>query len=223
MVGELYGGLTNRSYLVSYDQQRAVVRINADNSAELGIDRQLEMDIVARLQHCQVSPQQLHSTAQVSVTRFVEGRGWSKKDLRSPDQRQRMAAVIDRYQQVSPPASVTRFCYRPYLQAYADQLSTQTRQQYGQFIDAVLEAAAAVDAQDWQPVLCHHDLNAENIIDSEQGLVVLDWEYANWGHPDIDLLTLRYEVDPPFSVPGQEQLSLIVRGLKELWHLLQKP
>ena len=49
-VRELTGGRTNRSFLVAQGAFKAVVRINALNSASLGIDRQREVIILESLQ-----------------------------------------------------------------------------------------------------------------------------------------------------------------------------
>jgi aminoglycoside phosphotransferase (APT) family kinase protein len=38
----------------------------------------------------------------------------------------------------------------------------------------------------------HHDLVPANVLDTGDRLVLIDWEYAAPGHPDID----RWSVDP---------------------------
>jgi len=50
LVRELSGGLTNRSFLVASGDFKAVVRINALNSTDLGVDRQREGLILKLLQ-----------------------------------------------------------------------------------------------------------------------------------------------------------------------------
>ena len=221
---ELTGGRTNRSFLVGSGEVKAVVRINAPNSVSLGIDRQRERLILERLAPTDAVPKVLFYADNVLVTTFHEGRLWTDEDSRSGRQIALLNRLLLRIQAVEV-SQLPRRNYVAYCQAYIDQLdsafATKGLQQ------TILTAAAAIDAADWRGVICHHDLVAENILVTEGGLIVLDWEYAAVGHPALDALRF-HRTDRPFSCVNSEldreslkQLTILLRGMDDLWSLLQ--
>ena len=58
-------------------------------------------------------------------------------------------------------------------------------------------AEAAFDAAAIRPVLCHNDLQLQNLVVQDDRIVVLDWEYAGMGNPYFDLggVTVNAELD----------------------------
>jgi hypothetical protein len=111
--------------------------------------------------------------------------------------------------------------YLQYCRGYLDQLS-------GDCVSAgvkeqIESVARVVDNSDWQPVICHHDLIAENIIENHNGVFIIDWEYAALGHPGLDFLRL-YGAD--FADSGDQQnilqpLFKIQQAMDKLWLAVQ--
>jgi aminoglycoside phosphotransferase (APT) family kinase protein len=78
--------------------------------------------------------------------------------------------------------------YLDYCRRYLDQLSDKVVSPL--VVEQIEEAARAVDDEGWEPVICHHDMVPENIIVNDDGLFIIDWEYAALGHPGLDFLRL---------------------------------
>jgi len=77
----------------------------------------------------------------------------------------------------------------------------------------------------WTPVLCHHDLIPENILETDDGLVLLDWEYASLGHPDFDQRYVRHCLDSHLeqsqgSLLSGDTLDRLIYWLVILWQKL---
>lgn len=213
VVRPLEGGKTNYSFLVESGAHLAVVRVNAANSAALGIDRQRELALLRQLQGTGFIPSVWYTTADVLVSAFVEGRRWPADALQQDSYRERLAQRVRRWQQLPAVPAVKRFSYQNHCRGYLSQLpNTPVESQQ------ILDWACAVDAADWQPVVCHHDLVAENIVETERGLVVLDWEYGGWGHPAMDFIRL-YGAD--YSHPDAEKLHYLQQAVDGLWQAVQ--
>jgi thiamine kinase-like enzyme len=228
LVRELIGGRTNRSFLVAQDNVKAVVRINALNGASLGIDRQREGLILELLQSTGAVPKTLYRSDEVLVSVFHEGRPWNEEDSRSPEQMAALNQLLQRIQDVEI-TQLQRRNYVEYCQAYIDQLGSAFAIEGLQ--QTILTAAAAIDAADWPGVICHHDLVPENILVTEDGLIVLDWEYAALGHPALDALRFHETEMPSNCVQlgvgsdrlseSLKQLAILLRGMDDLWSLVQ--
>ncbi|MEQ9567548.1 MAG: phosphotransferase, partial [Pseudomonadales bacterium] len=70
----------------------------------------------------------------------------------------------------------------------------------------------AFQQSDWTPVLTHHDLIPENIIDDGQRLYIVDWEYAALGHPQLDWCCISGDKTQP--------VSKVIDWINRLWWLL---
>lgn len=213
LIRALQGGRTNQSFLVECGAHLGVVRINAHNSANLGIDRERELSLLRLLQSLECVPRVWFASQEVLVTEFVDGRQWHGYSLQQPRLRRRLARLIERLQGITLTASMPRFSYRVHCENYLQQLEDT-------FPDgaAVVALAATLDEGDWQPVICHHDLVPENIVETERGLVLLDWEYAGWGHPAMDGVRL-YGRD--FPHPDTEKVYELQQAMDRLWQAVQ--
>lgn len=217
-VRELSGGKTNHSFLVASGSFEAVVRINAANSESLGIDRQRERTILQLLQPTGTVPKVFFCDSQLLVTSYCRGQQW----VDTPENRRGVNSALAAIQSVAAPDMEKRN-YMAYCNAYINQLAQA--QPDRKVIEKVLSAAAAIDNSDWTPVICHHDLVAENIIITERGPILLDWEYAALGHPDLDALRLfkndLSSVQGAYDTEVIGQLAILQQGMDDLWSLLQ--
>ncbi|WP_152556805.1 choline/ethanolamine kinase family protein [Porticoccus hydrocarbonoclasticus] len=212
LVKPMSGGMTNLSYLVESGSRRAVVRVNTPHSKALGIDRQREEALLRLLQPTGCVPKLLYVTAEVLVTEFVDGRLWDAGTVDSHHRVNRqLVPLLEKIRAFPKPATASRFSYLNHCQHYLAQLVVRPVA-----ADAIEEHAAAIDAGSWQPVICHHDLIPENIIDTGRGPVILDWEYAAWGHPGMDLIRLGV-AESHHSAVGRLKLRDLQRGMDALW------
>ena len=217
VVEELLAGKTNCSFLVETTSGQVVVRINAKNSRNLGIDRQREAEILLRLQTMGCVPKTLFISEQVLVSEYISGRCWEAGDLENKDNLKKVSNLLDRIQEISLPEKITRRNYVEYCQNYIQQLPVTAQQAERTFIEKLNRAAIAIDQAHWWPVINHHDLVPENIIEAEKGVFLLDWEYAAYGHPAIDFIRLYEE---QHTTPLIEELLILQQGIDKLWGLV---
>ena len=216
VVGRLEGGLTNESRRLDTDAGPAVLRLNHPAGERLGIDRHTEARVLDAVAAAGVAPAVWHNDpgAGFLVTELVNGRPWGQGDMGDPVQRQRLAAVVARYQAL--PLALAPRDYLAYLDNYWHQLRLA-----GAVASADLtarwqhhrKAIARWQQSGWQPVLSHHDLTPGNILDTGERLVLIDWEYAAPGPAAIDGLSLGGAVADP--VPA------LVALINDLWQAVR--
>ena len=88
--------------------------------------------------------------------------------------------------------------------------------------------AKEIDKSPWAPVLCHHDLIAENIIIRQDSIVFIDWEFAGLGHPAFDYVKLFGENTPRGMLSGRDfspsvikQIKFLQSAIDDLWFAAQ--
>ncbi len=220
VVAELVGGRTNKTFLVASEEFQAVLRVNSPHSIKLGIDRQREARILKLLQPTGVTPKVYFVSHEVLVSEFIVGRTLGKKSLKNSHTMEALSLALRSVQSVEMPDDMPRN-YLQYCQRYLDQLSSQVVSD--QVREHIEQAARVVDQGGWQPVICHHDMVLENIIETDNGLFIIDWEYAALGHPGLDFLRL-YGSD--YMVNNQQQESLqallkVKQAMDKLWLAVQ--
>lgn len=215
LVNPLSGGRTNSSFLVASGSRRAVVRVNTPHGKALGIDRQREETLLRLLQPTGLVPRIFYITAEVLVTEFVDGRLWEAGTAGNDRVSQQLLPLLAKIRAFPKPDAVNRFSYLKHCRHYLSQLAVRPVA-----ADAIEEHAAAVDACSWQPVICHHDLIPDNIIDTGRGPVILDWEYAAWGHPAMDLMRLGVAASH-HNTDDLSKLQGLQRGMDTLWLMLK--
>ncbi|MEH6466201.1 MAG: choline/ethanolamine kinase family protein [Porticoccus sp.] len=218
VIDELCGGLTNHSFLIEAGSLQAVIRINAENSQSLGIDRQREAEIFSLLQPTGCVPKIHFMNDQVLVSEFIIGHQWTFDDLKSPANLKKITQLLNEIQKISLPENIQRRSYVDYCQHYIQQLPESRQVSEKIVIKELICVAEQIDQSSWTPVISHHDLVPENLLETEQGLFLLDWEYAAYGHPAIDFVRLYGEGCPH---PTTEKILFLQQGIDELWSFLQ--
>ncbi len=231
VIKPLAGGLTNQSYLVNADGRRLVLRVNAQYSAALGIDRHREQTILAAIAGQDFAPLVVYCAPheQLLVTEYIEGEHWSAHELaQSTEKRTALMALLERIHQSPITASI--FDYATHVRQYWQQLCAgqapvpmQTCQLYRE-LEPLLDGFQT-DIR--QTVLCHHDLSPANIIEDATGrLLVLDWEFAGCGEPLMDFTTLAQAWDMTDLERGDAAserwrvANKITLFLNQIWPLL---
>lgn len=216
LLWELPGGRTNHSYLIRFDGVLAVLRINAADSSTLGIDRCREQRLHTTAAAAGLAPRLLYCDPayQFSITEYIEGRQWRWEDLEQPKKRRQIRELVARVQALPLIVSCLDYCayverYWTLVQGRDPGILAPLRERQA----IVMPAIISLQHSPWQPVVAHHDLNPENIIERDGRLFLLDWEYAAGGHPDIDrLLVDRENVDP--------RVVILADWINVLWELL---
>ncbi len=196
----LTGGITNRNYRVHLGDHDCVVRLPGRDTEVLGIDRAAERLAAKRAASLGIGPELLHADADCVVTEFAVGDAVDAAQLRAdPGPVARgLRAFHD-----SGLDLPTRFWIPDLLRVYARTVHARGGRLpagYGRAQALVDRIAAVLPLTD--PVPCHNDLLAGNLIRTHETILLVDWEYAGIGHRYFDLgnLAVNNEFDEPAEV-----------------------
>lgn len=215
VIGPVEGGRTNRSFQLhapglSYD---LLLRLNHPRGHRLGIDREQEAAILEAVAStgltrgaCYWSPER-----RFTVFPYLQARTWTEADFRDPHQRRRLMECLGAVRALAP--GTPRRSYTDYLDHYWRQLWSAG------VADAGLAARwwafraelVRFDRGDWHPVLTHHDLIPENVLETGGRIYLIDWEYAAVGHPDVD----RWCIDP--ALVHDSFIHELAQWTNDLW------
>jgi thiamine kinase-like enzyme len=189
-VMERLGGITNVNVKVESPNGTFVVRIDAPDEDVLEIDRTNELAnceaaaaagvgaiVVARL------PEQ-----GVLITRFLEGHRLTPEDLRHGDRLADLAALLRRlHNRCRFRRGIDMFERQRGYQAIALARGCRLPEDYRRYEWHVERIRKTLAAHPVGLVACHNDLVAENMIDTPQGLRLIDFEYSGRNDPYSDL------------------------------------
>ncbi len=180
------GGSRNHLYRVGHPPQAVVVRIAGEGDAVLGVCREAELIAQRAAAAAGLAPRVLWNdpASNVKVDEWAPGRVWSREEAARPAAIQRLALWLRSLHALPPPAGLRRVDFHESLLRYAAALPAAT------LPASLLQEARDCVALIGEPtrlVLCHHDLHHANILDRDEALKVVDWEYAGLGDPIMDL------------------------------------
>ncbi|HEX3618430.1 MAG TPA: phosphotransferase [Solirubrobacteraceae bacterium] len=189
----LSGGITNRNYRLCFGGRDCVLRLPGQDTELLGIDRAGERLAAKRAASLGIGPDTLHADDDCLVTAFVPGLPVAPERLRADPGG--LARALRRFHDsgLQLPSS---FWVPDLLRTYATLVAARA----GTLPPAYARAQELVDriAQVLpltEPVPCHNDLLAGNLIDADGQLLLVDWEYAGLGHRYFDLGNLAVNND----------------------------
>ena len=212
------GGRTNRNFRLEAPglEEDLLLRVNHPDPQRLGIDREREEAILAVTAQAGISrPVRYWDPDQRFVIfPYLTGRAWTEKDLEDDAQRARVWPLLERLHAIE--TAWPRRRYHEYVLGYWRTLERAGR------VDPTLRSAweafeprlRAFDTASWSARLVHHDLIPDNILETDDRIVLIDWEYAAPGHPDIDLWTIE-----PAAV-GEPFVAELMAWINDLWERL---
>jgi len=186
-------GLTNESWLVSTDQDVLVVRMSNTSEESLQINRASEALILGAVADAGIGPEVLlcDPARHLLVTSYM-GPTWSEADAAFGDNIVRIAAVLRRLHALAPPQGLHSVDLLAVIDGYLQTLDENS-----------VHCAATVSAmrirsreiasmlqRDSVARLCHNDVHALNIVATQDGLRLIDWEYAGLGERMFDLASI---------------------------------
>jgi thiamine kinase-like enzyme len=182
-------GLTNRSWLVTTDDDRIVVRISDASTQELQIDRNSEAAVLQLVARAGIGPEVLRCDPErgILVTRYL-GATWNERDAQLGDNIDRLAALLRGLHALDVPSSVRVVDLASTVHGYLRTLDERGIRS-GLTLPALRECADQTAAQlrkGSTPCLCHNDVHHLNVVDGAS-LRLIDWEYAGVGEPLFDL------------------------------------
>ena len=189
----LSGGITNRNYRICLGGRDCVLRLPGQDTRLLGIDRNGERLAAERAASLGIGPQALYADAECLVTAFVPGSPVEPERLRSDP------AVVARALRSFHDSGLelpSRFSVPDLLRSYATLVASRGAQlppAYARAQELVDRIARVLPLS--EPVPCHNDLLAGNLIEAGDQLLLVDWEYAGLGHRYFDLGNLAVNND----------------------------
>ncbi len=197
----LSAGITNRNYRWG----GFVVREPGENTHVLGIDRSGEIAATKLAHRLGIGPELVLEDP--FVTRFVEGRTLADDELagRAGEVRALLSTLHDCGETLP-----CRFDAVGIVQDYARRVAPPAPH---------AERIAALRAEPYDPVPCHNDVLAANLIERPDGrLVLLDWEYAGMGDPRFDHANLAMNAGVDCDDAHAFELSLLREAM---WGVVQ--
>lgn len=189
----LGGGLTSSLWLVEADDRKLVLRLDTPHTRTLGLDRRTELAVLRTAAAAGIAPEIVHADpdAGVLVYTFLRGRSWTAGDLASRANLEALAALLSQVHAL--PRSGIPFDALGAAERYLELL--QGHEALREFARRCRDVVAQVPAPA-QPVCCHNDVVAGNIV-ATPALKLIDWEYAadNDAYFDLACLAAYHDLD----------------------------
>jgi thiamine kinase-like enzyme len=237
----LAGGITNRNYRVTLGGRDCVIRVPGKDTGLLEIDRRSERlanELAAKLG---IAPGVVAFLEEPPclVTEFVEGSAMEAADLRDPEIIGAVARVLRSLHSSggSVPSEFSAFRIGEAYAALASERGTDVPPEVGDAMALAKEIEPQLTGAEHEPVPCHNDLLAANFIGTDDGVCVVDWEYAGMGDRYFDLANFAVNneldadaqvmlLDEYFGSPGDRlvdlQLMMLVSDYREgMWGVAQ--
>jgi thiamine kinase-like enzyme len=213
-VERLGRGLVNESHRVVRDGRVYSLRMPAKEPAPTGVDREWECRVLALASAAGLAPtiERCEPRLGVLVAQWQEGRALCADEARGPDVAVRVAELTRRVHALPLPGNARVLGPADWIAHYRDALTRlppgarQAPRVPGGAVRAdALQAEAgrrlgALEALPRTPrVLCHSDLHPANLVETEGGLVLLDWEYAHVSEAlwDVAGWACNNDLEPP--------------------------
>ena len=193
-VERLGRGLVNESHRVVRDGRAYSLRMPAAESAPTGVDREWECRVLALASAAGLSPviERCEPRLGVLVAQWEEGRALGADEARRPGAGMQVAQLMRRVHALPLPDKARALGPADWIEHYRDAVTRlpigarQVPPMRGLAAGAdplPAEAERRLGALETLPrmphVLCHSDLHPANLVATQRGLVLLDWEYAH--------------------------------------------
>ena len=184
-------GLLSETYRVVRDRITYALKVAALHPMDFDLDLAWEAQVLERAGSLGLAPPLMYGDPQrgVVVSRWVVGRSWSQEEAKRPANIRKIAELLRRVHGLSVPQPPRVMSPMSWVQVYGAPLMRQPR--YA--VDTALQRAADSRLRELEGlpaadrVVCHSDLHTLNLIEADQRLILLDWEYAHVADPLWDL------------------------------------
>ena len=205
----LHGGLTNRTWLISFEGRRAVLKIDAAPRGAPYNHRLAEKDIQRTAARAGLANAVLYAEECVYLTEYIEGNVWAPACLDKDENLESLARSLRELHSL------------PLTRRSFDAVDAACR--YSGKVDvgkpAITEHCLNIVKKMHAPhnlCCCHNDLVAGNIITTPE-VRFLDWEYSCDNDPFFDLATVvaHHELN---TARASRLLDCYFDGDGERWH-----
>jgi thiamine kinase-like enzyme len=197
-IRSLPNGLTNANYRVDVEDRAFVVRIPGASTALLAIDRANELHNARVAASLGIGPAVLHHfpDSEATIVEFLHGRPMTNASLGEPGMPARIAATLCVLH--GGPRFLRDFDMLEQgeeWRAVAEDRGFPLPTGFGLRRVAIGAIRQALNVRPLPAVPCHNDLLADNFIEQDGRLRLLDWEYSGNGDPAFDLGNTCRELD----------------------------
>ena len=214
---ELFGGLSNQTWLVEAGNRRAVLKIDEHPRGPPFNTRAAEKQVQTQAAQAGFASAVIFASDTVYLTEYIDGNVWSSDSLDENENLEQLAAALRELHDL--PRTGRTFdpvgAARSYTQCITGANTNRVRDSM-QMIEAMPEPTNLC--------CCHNDLVAPNIIATPE-LRFLDWEYACDNDPLFDLATIvahhrlpaersDYLLNAYFEGDGQRWREPLARQIK---------
>ena len=194
----LTNGLTNANYRVDVDDRAFVVRIPGASTELLAIDRANELHNARIAAALGIGPAVLHHFPEsgATIVEFLHGRPMANARFGEPGVPTRLAATLRVLH--GGPRFLRDFDMLGLVERYqavAERRGFPLPSGIGSRRSTVQEIGGALTVRPLPAVPCHNDLLADNFIEQDGRLRLLDWEYSGNGDPTFELGNSCRELD----------------------------
>jgi aminoglycoside phosphotransferase (APT) family kinase protein len=187
----LGAGLISETYRVVRDGVAYSLKVAAEHRPDLRLDLAWEVRVLELAGSVGLAPRLVYFDPDnaVRLTRWAEGRSWVSHEAAAAANLEKIAALLRRVHDLALPMPARRVTPLQWIKIYDDALSRSTAAPS----DPVLRSAALGRAEALLELprvvgaVCHSDLHAMNLIQQDDSLILLDWEYAHVTDPFWDL------------------------------------
>jgi thiamine kinase len=187
----LGAGPISETYRVARDGAAYTLKVAVEHGPDLCADLPWEARVLESAASAGLAPPLVYCDLDgaVLLSRWAEGRSWVSQEARAPANLERIAALLRRVHALAVPMPARQVTPLQWIGIYDAALS---RRSSGSS-DPALRSAALSRAQALSKlpraagVVCHSDLHLLNLIQEDESLILLDWEYAHVTDPLWDL------------------------------------
>jgi len=241
-IKELTGGITNKNYKITVNEESFVLRLGGNETKYLGIDRKVEYDCSRLAAQIGVAPEPIAFIEPEGfiLARFISGRGIPAEEIGDEENIKRVLESMKAYHALDFfPGSFSPFRVAEEYARTARSFKVKLPDKMDWYLEKSSEIEKAMyEREPLQLRPCHNDLLNGNFIDDGNRIRILDWEYAGMGDIFFDLgnfaiqhefndeqdeiLMKIYFADPTDSQRAHQKLMKIMSDLREaMWSQVQ--
>ena len=204
----LAGGITNRNFRVRAGGGDYVIRVAGRDTELLGIDRRAENDAASAAARAGIGPEValFAPDERCLVTRFVDARTLQDRELSAPGRLEQAGRALRAFHAGPPlPSTFDAVAVGAAYRRLALGRGVTLPEEEVPASRSAAEIGAALRGPRHEPVPCHNDLLTANfLLDADDRLWIVDWEYAGMGDRWFDLGNLA--VNNELDEDGEERL-----------------
>ena len=206
-IERLAGGLTNTNFKVTVNSRPYFVRIPGEGTELLAVDRQNEYHNAQAAAETGVGPRIIHYLPEqnIMVLEFLEGATMSNAELNKPGMPSRVAGVVKRLHAGRRfLTDFDMFRLTDYYLGTCKERGIRIPEGYTERMPTVARIERAMAAKALPTVPCHNDLLAENYMEVDGDLRLIDFEYSGNNDPCFELGNTCQELE--YNEAQQEQV-----------------